>query len=221
MVIVFLMPGIKEQPIVYCTRKKLKFNYQLTGTTTILEVRQCSSELGNGVLDVNKVFIPGTSLNGSCNEGHFVCSVLTDIAVGKPSIQSPTFNIDQASNAVDGDRGTDIITNTCSHTDTGDDSPWWRVDLTDIYYITTVRILNRGMDMFGIDESARLRDVTISTGITTLNISSFCGFYAGPGVLSQLVTINCLPYTMGRYVQISLVTPYLTLCEVDVFVVEV
>ncbi|XP_062574814.1 fucolectin-1-like, partial [Saccostrea cucullata] len=149
------------------------------------------------------------------------CSVLTNVAVGKPAVQSSTFQTDDAAKAVDGDRGTDIIENTCSHTDTGDDNPWWRVDLLDNYYILTVRIVNRGLDFYGIDESARLKDVTVSTGITLSNITSFCGFFAGPGVLSQLVTINCPQYTMGRYVQISLVTPYLTLCEVDVFVVDI
>ncbi|XP_062619031.1 fucolectin-like [Saccostrea cucullata] len=193
------------------------------------ESQACSPDLENGVLDVNKALFPGDTVNGSCNEGYIAisgeilatCSVLTNVAVGKPAVQSSTFQTDDAAKAVDGDRGTDIIENTCSHTDIGDDYPWWRVDLLDNYYILTVRIVNRGMDMYGIDESARLKDVTVNTGVTLSDITKFCGFFAGPGGLSQLVTINCPQYTMGRYVQISLVTPYLTLCEVDVFVVGI
>lgn len=69
--------------------------------------------------------------------------------------------------------------------------------------------------------SHRLKDVTISTGVTSSTMSHVCGFFAGPGTLSQLVTIPCPPYTIGRFVQISLVSEFLTLCEVDVFVVAV
>lgn len=47
----------------------------------------------------------------------------------------------------------------CSHcslstifvrTDYKDTNPWWRVDLQTVFSITTVRILNKGMNMYGI-----------------------------------------------------------------------
>lgn len=53
-------------------------------------------------------------------------------------------------NAVDGNRGTDLIEDMCSHTAGGDTNPWWMVGLQAVYYIKTVRIFNRGMDKFGI-----------------------------------------------------------------------
>jgi hypothetical protein len=69
--------------------------------------------------------------------------------------------------------------------------------------------------------SHRLRDVTVGAGITTSEVFSFCGFFAGPGTLSELVTFPCPPNTVGRFVQISLVSEFLTLCEVDVFAVPI
>lgn len=72
--------------------------------------------------------------------------VLSDIALGKPAAQSSMYLNYAAESAVDGNRGTDL----CSHTDTSDTNPWWRVDLQAVYSITIVRILNRGMDIYGL-----------------------------------------------------------------------
>ncbi|XP_062607683.1 fucolectin-1-like [Saccostrea cucullata] len=186
--------------------------------------------------------MPGESLTGSCNEDFVAVSgkvtitcnsayrtvasdacrqVLKTIAVDKPTEQSSTFQWYNSSLAVDGNRDTDIDANSCSHTNDDDDQPWWRVDLLNFYYIINVRMVNRGEDRYEIDTSYRLRNVTITTGETLSNISTLCGFYAGPGSLGELVTINCPPSTTGRYVKISLVTAVLTLCEVDVFVVPI
>uniref|UniRef100_K1QGX3 Fucolectin-1 n=1 Tax=Magallana gigas TaxID=29159 RepID=K1QGX3_MAGGI len=147
--------------------------------------------------------------------------VLSDIALGKPAAQSSMYLNYAAESAVDGNRGTDIIQDLCSHTDTSDTNPWWRVDLEAVYSITMVRILNRGMDIYGIDVSDRLRDVTVTVGLTESDINTPCGFFAGPGSLSQLVAIDCPTSPFGRYVQISMTTEYLSLCEVDVFGVKV
>ncbi|XP_062603881.1 fucolectin-1-like [Saccostrea cucullata] len=159
---------------------------------------------------------PAYHLHG-INKRSNVCS-LQSIAVEKPTEQSSTFQLYNSSLAVDGNRSrdTDIDGNSCSHTGISDDEPWWRVDLN-IYYIVTVRMVNRGMDRYGTDVSDRLRNVTIATGETVSNISTLCGFYTGPGSLGEEVTIDCAPSTTGRFLQISLVTAGLTLCEVDVF----
>lgn len=77
-------------------------------------------------------------------------TVRSDIALGKPSKQSSTFNKFIVKYAVDGNRGTDLIEDRFSHTAGGDTNPWWMVDLQAVYYIKTVRIFNRGMDKFGI-----------------------------------------------------------------------
>eukprot|EP00105_Crassostrea_gigas_P010092 XP_011425251.1 PREDICTED: fucolectin-1 [Crassostrea gigas] len=144
---------------------------------------------------------------------------MSDIALGKPATQSSTFDPFIAKYAVDGNRGTDFIKDMCSHTADADidTNPWWLVDLQAVYYIKTVRILNRGMDMYGRDVSFRLQNVTVTVGMTESNVNTLCGFFSGPGTLAQLVVINCPTSTKGKFVRISKPTSRLTLCEVDVF----
>ncbi|XP_065930024.1 fucolectin-like isoform X2 [Magallana gigas] len=154
--------------------------------------------------------------NNNCESGNYH-NVLWDIAVGKPAQQSSTFPPNEAERAVDGNRNTDILQNSCSHTaDSPEQNPWWRVDLRAVYYIVSVRMLNRGMDEHGIDVSDRLQNVTVTVGLTESSVNTTCGFFAGPGTLSQLVVLVCPPETMGRYVMVSILTGPLTLCEVDV-----
>lgn len=76
--------------------------------------------------------------------------MLLDIAINKTAEQSSTFENNEAAAAVDGIRGTDLIEDMCAHTDLNETNTWWMVDLQDVYYITAVRILNRGMDVYGI-----------------------------------------------------------------------
>lgn len=73
---------------------------------------------------------------------------MTEIAVGKPAQQSSTYTPYVAEMAVDGNRSTDLLDHSCSHTDNIPNS-WWKVDLQAVYYITRVRLLNRGLDKFG------------------------------------------------------------------------
>lgn len=77
-------------------------------------------------------------------------TVLFDIAMNKTAEQSSTYAQFVADGALDGNRGTDQTKDMCAHTDLNDTNPWWIVDLQTVYYITTVRILNRGMDYNGI-----------------------------------------------------------------------
>lgn len=51
--------------------------------------------------------------------------------------------------AVDGSRGTDHLQERCTQTGENDTNPWWRVDLLTVYTITSVRMLNRGIDAWG------------------------------------------------------------------------
>lgn len=69
-----------------------------------------------------------------------------------------------------------------------------------------------------LDVAERLRDVTVTVGMTESDVTTPCGVFAGPGTLSQVVDISC-PNTlpMGRFVKISKTTDFLTLCEVEVF----
>ncbi|XP_065921264.1 uncharacterized protein [Magallana gigas] len=149
-----------------------------------------------------------------------VCTVLPNIALGKPAEQSSTYLEYNASYAVDGNRGTNNVVDKCTNTADSDINPWWMVDLQAVYSIISVRILNRGKDQYA-DVSFRLQDVTVTVGLTESDVNTTCGFFAGPGTASQLVVIDCPTLPRGRFVQISKTTQYLTLCEVDVFVVPV
>nr|XP_034317116.1 uncharacterized protein LOC117686372 [Crassostrea gigas] len=149
-----------------------------------------------------------------------VCEVLPRIALEKSAKQSSTKPHYNAAYAVDGNRGTDVGEDKCAVTGDGDSNPWWRVDLQAVYYITSVRILNRGKDKYG-DLSNQLRNVTVTVGLTESEVNNVCGFFAGPGTTSQLVVIICPTSPQGRFVKISQRTEPLTLCEVDVFGVPV
>lgn len=72
-----------------------------------------------------------------------------------------------------------------------------------------------------LDSSDRLRDVTVTVGLTESTVNIVCGFFAGPGTASQVVIIDCPTTPEGRFVKISKTTEYLSLCEVDVFGVAV
>uniref|UniRef100_K1QSZ3 Fucolectin n=1 Tax=Magallana gigas TaxID=29159 RepID=K1QSZ3_MAGGI len=142
------------------------------------------------------------------------------MALGKSAEQSSTQLDYNAEYAVDGIRETNFVEHKCTQTGDGDTNPWWTVDLQAVYNITSVRILNRGIDKYG-DRSDRLGDVTVTVGLTKSDVSIPCGFFAGPGTASQLVVIDCPTLPQGRFVKISKTTEALTLCEVDVFVVPV
>ncbi|XP_065936025.1 neurogenic locus notch homolog protein 1-like isoform X3 [Magallana gigas] len=198
----------------------------------------CTCDAGwTGIIcneDINECLDNPCHNGGTCsnNAGSFTCTcadgftgalcneVLPNIALGKPATQSSTLSHYNASYAVDGNRGTNILVHQCTFTAGGERNPWWRVDLQAAYNIKTVRILNRGIDQYG-DISFRLQDVTVTVGLTESDINTPCGFFAGPGTASQLVVIDCPTSTKGRFVKISKITEFLTLCEVDVFGVPV
>ncbi|XP_052694398.1 neurogenic locus notch homolog protein 2-like [Crassostrea angulata] len=150
-----------------------------------------------------------------CNEA------VSNLALNKPAKQSSRFTgagvTYYANLAVDGNNGTDFVVDKCSSTAGGDTNPWWLVDLQNVYFVKSVRIFNRGMDKNGKDESDRLRNVTVTVGLTESDVNTPCGFFAGPGTLSQLAVIDCPTLSQGRFVKISIITEYLTLCEVEVF----
>nr|XP_034315470.1 fucolectin-like [Crassostrea gigas] len=149
--------------------------------------------------------------------------ILPNIALRKPAEQSSTYHFkdNKATYAVDGNRGTAPGVDKCTATTLGDTNPWWRVDLQDVYNITSVRIINRGINELGTDLSFLLSDVTVTVGLTESDLNTPCGFFAGPSNASQLVVIDCSTSPQGRFVKISKTTQGLFLCEVDVFGVPV
>nr|XP_034316557.1 fucolectin-like [Crassostrea gigas] len=68
------------------------------------------------------------------------------------------------------------------------------------------------MDKNGIDTSDRLRNVTVTEGLTVFDVNTPCGVFAGPGTLSQLVVdMDCSSVLKGRFVKIAKTTVALTL----------
>ena len=65
-----------------------------------------------------------------------------NLARGKPTIQSSTYETGYSSNAVDGVYHPDYYVSSCTHTN-DDEEPWWRVDLMAQYTVTSVNITNR------------------------------------------------------------------------------
>jgi hypothetical protein len=77
--------------------------------------------------------------------GPFLLSASDNLALGKPSKQisiwgdMEKWNADKGNN---GDPNSDIYQDHCFHTDQNT-SPWWEVDLQDVYEIIQVNITNR------------------------------------------------------------------------------
>ncbi|XP_052694961.1 neurogenic locus notch homolog protein 1-like [Crassostrea angulata] len=113
--------------------------------------------------DINECLDNPCQNGGICSnsDGSFTCTcaggftgalcneVLSNIAIGKPATQSTTYKDYNATHAVDGNRGTNVDVDTCTFTDYFDTNPWWRVDLQAVFNITSVRILNSGIDKYG------------------------------------------------------------------------
>uniref|UniRef100_A0A8C9RE24 Fucolectin tachylectin-4 pentraxin-1 domain-containing protein n=1 Tax=Scleropages formosus TaxID=113540 RepID=A0A8C9RE24_SCLFO len=109
-----------------------------------------------------------------------------------------------AGNAIDGNRNTKYTDGSCTHTKQ-DSKPWWRLDLQDVFTVTSVTITNRGdccserIDRAEIRVGNSLDDNGNQNPLYTVLLSLLCN------------------WTMGRYVNVVLPEPdFLTLCEVEV-----
>ena len=169
-----------------------------------------------------------TCENNSSWSDEEITSVLVgngNIALHKTAIQSSAWGGDElyhglgitdftAGKAVDGVNSHALTAGTCTHT-AGDQKPWWRVDLANYFWVHRIIIYNRN------EFYDRLHDISVTVGSTTDNMIH-CGFYKGPGTLSDLiVTVTCVLPIYGKFVQLQIIEdtadPYLTLCEVEVF----
>ncbi|XP_060586454.1 uncharacterized protein LOC132742145 [Ruditapes philippinarum] len=72
---------------------------------------------------------------------------LVKLSEGKPASQISNYDNETnnwtADKGVDGNADTNIRNNHCFHTKNNIMSPWWQVDLQDVYYISQVNITNR------------------------------------------------------------------------------
>ncbi|XP_035287706.1 fucolectin-7-like [Anguilla anguilla] len=117
-----------------------------------------------------------------------------------------------ASNAIDGNQDSFFYHGSCSHTE--GDNPWWRVDLLQVYTITSVTITNRG-DCCG----ERISGARIligkhlkNNGINNPQSVSVIGSMAA----GETKTFRCPQPMIGRYVTVYLPKrEYLHLCEVE------
>ncbi|XP_042279125.1 fucolectin-7-like [Thunnus maccoyii] len=128
---------------------------------------------------------------------------------------SPWYVFGAASNAIDGNRESDYMAGSCSHT-IPQTNPWWRVDLMESYVVTSVIITNRG------DCCAdRINGAVIHIGNSLQDNGA-----ANPvvGVIPSIpagrsYTVTVTKHVEGRYVTVVLPGQgrILTLCEVEVY----
>lgn len=141
-----------------------------------------------------------------------------NLALGGEATQISTYDhLGLASHAIDGNRDANYMHSSCTHSNAIRKS-WWRLDLRDTYFITSINITNRG------DCCAwRLQGAQVRVGNSLQNNGN-----DNPTVatieqtsLGKTHTFTLPEQTMGRYVNVFLPggisEQYLTLCEVEVY----
>uniref|UniRef100_A0A8C6TKT8 Fucolectin tachylectin-4 pentraxin-1 domain-containing protein n=1 Tax=Neogobius melanostomus TaxID=47308 RepID=A0A8C6TKT8_9GOBI len=137
-----------------------------------------------------------------------------NVALSGKATQIDTYDgLGAASNAIDGNRESIYSRNSCSHTSTTT-NPWWRVDLGDIYTITSITIVNRGDCC-----KERLNGGEIRVGNSLHNNGNDNPIVARISHITTLETFPMSGRVEGRYVNVFLPgkDKYLTLCEVEIY----
>ncbi|KAM5147986.1 uncharacterized protein ACMZJ9_011622 [Mantella aurantiaca] len=130
------------------------------------------------------------------------------------SSQSSTYDkLGAPDNAIDGSLNSNYMSKHCSHTDL-EIEPWWMVDLTKVYNITKVRILNRGDCCEERIEGAELRIGNSPERGGTRNPRCAKITSLGRGKEQEFMC-----RMIGQYVTVTVPgrATYLTLCEVKVY----
>lgn len=131
--------------------------------------------------------------------------------------------------AVDGGYSGDFWDLSCTHT-AGQDDPWWAIDIGHTMLINKVVAYNRvdccsdrtnGLTVVVSDTRIAGSDTeTPGDALTDLLDLQECASLNG-GASSEVMTFNCEPDVVGRYVYIYIPSnTKLTLCEVEVYAVE-
>ncbi|XP_052458932.1 fucolectin-4-like [Carassius gibelio] len=141
-------------------------------------------------------------------------TITENLALKGTALQSSTYSIYGAANAIDGIRYAPGEASSCSHTDI-ELNPWWRLDLLDSYYIYKVTVTNR-VDCC----PERTAGVEIRIGNSLENNGNNnprCGVTSLVPAGSS-VSFSCGGME-GRYVNMYIpnIQEYLTLCEVEVY----
>ncbi|XP_078101034.1 uncharacterized protein LOC144513733 [Sander vitreus] len=136
-----------------------------------------------------------------------------NIARGGNVIQSSQFENAVPERAIDGNRASNWVHGSCTHTK-NDLKPWWRLDLLKTYQINTVTITNRGDCCPERINGAEIRigNSLNDNGNNNPRCAVISSMAAG---ISQTFVCNGME---GRYVNIVIPgrQEYLTLCEVEV-----
>ncbi|XP_055020141.1 uncharacterized protein LOC129411886 [Boleophthalmus pectinirostris] len=164
------------------------------------------------------VFLPGTDkyLTLCEVEVYGEADAKVNLALTGEATQIDTYNeLAAASNAIDGNRNSIYYDNSCTHTATTT-NPWWRVDLKDPYFVTSITITNRGDCCAQRLDGAEIRvgNSLDNNGNSNKLVATIS--HIGQGSSEKFIVC---PPTEGRYVNVFLpgTDKYLTLCEVEVY----
>ncbi|XP_071097868.1 uncharacterized protein [Haliotis cracherodii] len=144
---------------------------------------------------------------------------MENIAYGKTADQSSTYNesvtLYNASLAVDGNSDTNFIAKSCSHTNGSETASWHVIlDTKLIFNISRIRIYLRD-DVFDKSHSNDM-DVIVSGQLCQHFERS--SYVTGATLKENPLDVTCSPPIRGRNVTIAMYAPFLSLCEVQVFV---
>ncbi|CAH1259009.1 PKDREJ [Branchiostoma lanceolatum] len=195
--------------------------YEL-GTNHAARIGAVGSDYFKGSVSCVQVY--DVALNQSQIEHAATLCTGNNIAVGKTTEQSSVysswlslFSSWEASNAVDGYKGSDENEPACAQTQS-EVEPWWKLDLGGSYVVVRVRLLNRWNE-----QGERLEEFQVRVGENSdISQNSICGRTTNQlddPPHSRSITVDCAQPITGRYVSVQLIdrTDYLTLCEVEVF----
>ncbi|XP_048057801.1 uncharacterized protein LOC125275146 [Megalobrama amblycephala] len=137
-----------------------------------------------------------------------------NLALNAKAVQSSLGQpLGDSQHAVDGNRDSDYFKSSCTHTNS-EISPWWRVDLGNVYSVNSVTITNRGDCC-----KDRLRGAQIRIGNSLANNGNNNVLAATIVTAPDVTQTFSFEPVNGRYVNIYLPgnDKVLTLCEVEVF----
>ncbi|XP_057211916.1 pentraxin fusion protein-like [Triplophysa rosa] len=144
-------------------------------------------------------------------------SLEDNLALNGTTTQSSTYSTWAAPHAIDGVRYGPHASTYCSST-SYDSDPWWRLDLLDVYNISTVIISARSFGYFAETSGAEIR-----IGNSLDNNGNNNPICAVTSVLQfgQTISYSC-GVMEGRYVNVVMSgrTTHLSVCEVEVYETE-
>ncbi|XP_064200378.1 uncharacterized protein LOC135259686 [Anguilla rostrata] len=160
---------------------------------------------------VTVIILTGILALGQCEDHEHT---LENVALRGKASQSSQYNcLAEARNAIDGRRDSEYTSGSCTHTKIQDD-PWWRVDLLNVYSVTSVTITNRGDCC-----SERINGAQIRIGNSMENNGNNNTLCAVVSTIpaGKSITFQCHGME-GRYVNVFQPgsSEVLTLCEVEV-----